>query len=316
MPLLGRRAAVAAGVWGGFCLCCAPLRAAGAGTAAPLVIEQVAPGVFFRRGMDADAAAGNADAIANAGFVVGGASVCVVDPGGSLADGAALRAAVRRVTDRPISHVVMTHVHPDHVFGAAAFAADGPVFVGHAGLPALLAQRGAFYRDKLDQALGAGAAGPAVVPSMLVADTGRIDLGGRVLTLTAHPPAHTAADLSVFDAVSGVLMTGDLVFVRRVPSLDGDLLGWLRVLAALRAQAARLAVPGHGPVASAWPDAAGDIERYLQTLLRETRAAVQAGVPMSQAARTVAQGERGRWLLFDDYNQRNVLEAYEALQWE
>jgi quinoprotein relay system zinc metallohydrolase 2 len=242
--------------------------------------------------------------------------VCVIDPGGALADGEALRAALRRVTDRPISHVVMTHVHPDHVFGAGAFTRDRPVFVGHAGLPALLSQRGGFYRDRLNEVLGAGAAGPVVLPSMLVSDRGRIDLGGRVLRLTAHRPAHTGADLSVLDEATSTLITGDLVFVRRAPSLDGDLKGWLAVLADLRGAPARRAVPGHGPVSCDWPAAAADIERYLTTLLTETRAAIAAGTPMQAAAQSVARGERGRWLLFDDYNPRNVLEAYQALQWE
>ncbi len=308
MTRLGRRGALA----GGFCLCCA---AAARAADAPLVMEEVAAGIFFRRGLDADAAAGNADAICNAGFVIGDDAVCMIDPGGSLSDGAALRQAVRERTARPVTHVVLTHVHPDHVFGAGAFADDHPVFAGHAGLPALLAERGTFYREKLDAALGPGAAGPVVAPTLLVAETSTIDLGGRVLTLAAQPPAHTAADLTVFDARTATLVTGDLLFVRRVPSLDGDLLGWLRVLASLREIPARRVVPGHGPVASDWA-AADDLQRYLETLLRETRAAVAAGTPMQDAARTVARGERERWALFDDYNERNVLEAYRMLEWE
>ncbi len=87
---------------------------------------EVASGLFLRRGLDADAAADNADAIANIGFVVGRDSVAVIDPGGSLADGAALRDAVRAKTGLPIRYVVLSHVHPDHVFGAGAFLDDKP----------------------------------------------------------------------------------------------------------------------------------------------------------------------------------------------
>src|SRR5919197_6673711 len=102
---------------GGVCLCCLPSIA----RAAAFATREIAPGIHVRRGVDEEATPGNADAIANAGFVVGQESVLVFDPGGSLADGAALRAAVRAATHLPIRHVVMSHAHPDHIFGAGAF---------------------------------------------------------------------------------------------------------------------------------------------------------------------------------------------------
>lgn len=308
--MLSRRGALG----GGFCLCCSSPRARAAD--APLAMIEVAPGLFFRRGIDADAAPGNDDAIANCGFVVGREAVAVVDPGGGLADGRALRDAVRAVTRLPIRYVVLTHVHPDHIFGAAAFAEDRPSVIGHARLPSALAQRGEFYRRNLDQLLGTGQAGSVPVPDMLVDHVSHVDLGSRVLVLQAWAPAHTEADLTVFDEATATIMSGDLVFIERMPSLDGNLRGWLRVLADLRELPAKWLVPGHGRLGAPWPDAAADVERYLGALLRDTLAAIAAGTPMEVAARTVAANERGRWALFDDYNGRNALEAYSALQWE
>ena len=40
------------------------------------------------------------------------------------------------------------------------------------------------------------------------------------------------------------------------------------------------------------------------------------GTPIEEAAQTVAESERGNWALFDDYNGRNVTEAYKELEWE
>ncbi|HUB49894.1 MAG TPA: quinoprotein relay system zinc metallohydrolase 2 [Acetobacteraceae bacterium] len=312
---LTRRGALFAGA----CLCCLPaaMRRADALTPpAPMLLEEVAPGIHIRLGVTQDASAGNADAIANIGCVIGRDAVAVMDPGGSLEDGESLRRAIRQFTSLPIRYVVMSHVHPDHVFGAAAFQSEHLVFVGHARLPQALAQRGAYYREMLNRILGPDRVGPVVMPTRRVRDHATLDLGGRMLDLTAHSPAHTDCDLSMIDRQTGTLLTGDLLFVNRVPSLDGDLKGWLAQLAALQALGQRRAVPGHGPGQVDWPGAAADITRYLTVLLTETRQAVARNVPIVQAAQTVAQSERSRWQLFDAYNPRNVTVAYQQLEWE
>ena len=98
------------------------------------------------------------------------------------------------MTDRPIRYVIASHVHPDHLFGHAAFAEDRPSFVGHAKLPAALAARGAYYLDNLRRDLGPVAAGTSVVlPTLLVEDRLELELGGRRLVLErrSRPPTPT-----------------------------------------------------------------------------------------------------------------------------
>ena len=308
--MLDRRQAIV----GGMCACCLPLRRVRA--AASATLREIAPGIHVRRGLDEEATPANADAIANAGFIIGAESVLVFDPGGSLADGVALRAAILALTSLPIRHVVMSHAHPDHIFGAGAFLDDKPAFVGHARLAAALATRGGYYRDRLEAVLGAGAAGPAVMPTLEVTGSLDLDLGGRNVRLTAQPRAHTDNDLSLLDLASGTLFCGDLLFVGRVPALDGSILGWLQVLDALKAAGATQAVPGHGPERVDWPAGAADLERYLRTLVLETRVAVRDNIGIEAAVERVGAGERGRWTLFDDYHGRNVTQVYKELEWE
>jgi quinoprotein relay system zinc metallohydrolase 2 len=310
-PALGRRELLV----GGLCLCCLPSRARAAAPG-PFATVEVAPGIYIRRGPDEEATAGNANAIANIGFIVGNEAVLVTDPGGSLADGRSLRATIREATPLPIRYVAMSHVHPDHILGAGAFEQDEPMFIGHARLPGALAERGDYYRQRLEEVLGPGQAGPLVIPKMLVQDALEIDLGGRVVALSAHGAAHTDNDLSLVDRQTGTLMASDLLFVGRVPSLDGSLRGWLKELAGLKPVAASRAVPGHGPTSVEWPAASADLERYLSALLEETRAAVADNVGIDAAVETVAASERGKWALFDDYNGHNVTKAYKELEWE
>lgn len=307
--MTGRRLLAAiAGIWlvGGTALA-APL---------PFAMTEVAPGIFVRQGVHQDATAENDDAIANIGFIVGREAVAVIDPGGSLDDGERLRATVQVKTDRPIRYVVMTHGHPDHIFGGVAFVADHPVFVGHARLAGVLVDRGEYYRKRLVEIVGRDRAGDYEMPTLLVTDKAELDLGGRVLDLEAHGAAHTDNDLTILDRQTGTLWAADLLFVDRIPAIDGSLTGWLKVLAALKALPATRAVPGHGPPVVPWPAAAADEERYFNTLATEIRALLAKGGTIETAVAEVGLGERGKWQLFDDYNGRNVTVAFKELEWE
>jgi quinoprotein relay system zinc metallohydrolase 2 len=279
-------------------------------------ITQIAPGDFVRPGVCADATPENQDGIANTAFIVGDAAVAVIDPGGSLQDGNRLRTAIRATTALPIRFVIMTHGHPDHVFGATAFLPDHPVYVGHWRLPAILANRAAHDHNALASSLGTADTGAAVLPTRLVHDRLTLDLGHRVLVLEAYESAHTDADITVFDRATATLFAGDLLFSGRIPALDGSLRGWLRTLDALEKQPAARVVPGHGPAALPWPQGAADEHRYLAALLHDVRHAIAAGQDIDAAATTAAAAERPRWALFDAYNGRNAIEAYKELQWE
>ena len=297
---------------GGFCLCCLP-RSAGAARPA---LTEIAPNIFVRAGLNEEVTPANQGGIANIGFIVGRDSVLVTDSCGSLADGEWLRAEIRKRTNKPIRHVLITHVHPDHSFGAAAFAAEQPAIIGHHALRAALEARGEYYRKRLVQELGPDRAGSVVYPTQDVRDGMEIDLGGRVLRLIAHGKAHTDCDLSMLDVETGLLFAADLLFVHRVPSLDGSLRGWLSEAERLKKMGVSRAVPGHGPVVVDFAPAMADLTRYLSVLRDETRKAIAAGVSIGDAVQTVAQTEKSRWALFDDYNERNVIGAYKELEWE
>lgn len=283
----------------------------------PLAMTEVAAGVFVHNGVHEEASSANDNAIANIGFILGDDAVAVIDPGGSSREGRELRDAIRALTDRPIRYVILTHVHPDHIFGAAAFRDDHADFVGHAKLPGALAHRGDYYLHRLRSTLGDEASGTEIVPPTVLV-TGRLDLdlGSRRLILWAHGPAHTDNDMTIFDENTQTFWLGDLLFVDRVPVIDGSLVGWLEQLREATAIPADRAVPGHGPVSVPWPAGADPERRYLEAVARDTRAAIKSGIGIANAYRQVANSERGLWLLFDEYHPRNVTASYKELEWE
>jgi quinoprotein relay system zinc metallohydrolase 2 len=286
----------------------------------PLVMSEVASGVFVYTGALALMTHHNEGAIANLGFVIGDHAVAVIDTGGSGHEGRSLVAAIRARTTKPIRYVINTHVHPDHVFGNAAFENEAapPIFVGHRNLPQALAARGRFYLDTFRRSMGDDlmAEVKIIPPTLAVADQVTLDLGGRALAIRAWRTAHTDNDLTVWDETSGTLFAGDLVVTRHVPVLDGSILGWLAVMDDLALIPAKRVVPGHGPVIDDWPTALQAQRRYLQQLTQDIRGLIARGTPLAAAAATAGQVEKDRWALFEEYNARNATAAFAELEWE
>ncbi len=285
--------------------------------AEPLPMKEISAGVFVHQGIHEELDAGYHGDICNIGFVVGNKGVAVIDSGGSLKIGRQLREAIRKVTDLPILFVINTHVHPDHIFGNAAFREDHPVYIGHARLADAMERRRETYMRNNTAWMGEAFAGSEIIkPTLAVEKSHEIDLGGRILSLVAWPPAHTSADLSVLDDKTATLWTGDLLFIERTPSMDGDTLNWLKLIPQLKKIPAKLAIPGHGPVTDQWQAAFDREQRYFEVLLADIRKNIKSGIPMEKAMDSAGVSEKNGWVLFDAVNRRNINILYPLLEWE
>ena len=303
-------------LWACFVSLCASAGAAAGQCELAASVTEIADGVYVREGKTGIVF--EAREVANVGFIVGERCVAVIDTGGSAEEGEALRCASQKhAPGVPICYVVNSHVHPDHLFGNAAFKSPDVEFIGHHNLPRAMGVLGGIFLERAEASAGRKLGTDyLVVPERTVRNSLDLDLGGRILQVTAHTSAHTDHDLSVYDRRTGTLWLADLLFVDHVPVLDASILGWIEVLDQFRGLEIRHVVPGHGPPDVAWTEAGQDLVRYLEAVRDGTRAAIARGDTMRSAQENVARQEAGRWALFDEYHQRNVARAFSELEWE
>ena len=277
--ILSRRAILATGLAGGV-LAPSALRAeVFAGTYHPEA-KAIADGVWLVRGADEPIAFANGGAIANAVILASDAGAILIDPGPSLGYGRALAELARVVTGDPVARVYVTHVHPDHSFGAAAF--DPAIVHALPATRAQLEQEGEGLSDGMYRILADWMKGTAIVLPQGDLGSGETAFGGRKLRLMALA-GHTAGDLALLDEATGTLIAGDLVFHDRAPATpNATIPGWLAALDALEAVPRKRLVPGHGPLDTGG-EAIAQTRDWLSWLAGVLRAYVLRGKDMSEA---------------------------------
>lgn len=208
--------------------------------------EKIADDTWVVIGTTEDITRGNGGNIVNTAFVVTAEGVVVIDSGPSKRYGEQLKAAIARVTDKPVLRVYNTHHHPDHFLGNQAFAS-----VPIAALAATRAgerEEGGAFADNMYRMAGDWASGTEPVVAGEEVAAGKRTIGGHEFEFLALE-GHTAGDLAILDRTTGVLFAGDLVFLDRAPTTPhASIARWRQSLDALAALGARKTVPGHGPV--------------------------------------------------------------------
>jgi glyoxylase-like metal-dependent hydrolase (beta-lactamase superfamily II) len=209
---------------------------------------------------------------ANSLVIVNVRDVIVVDAPESSRE---VIAALRALTRKPVSVVIHTHAHDDHVTGDQA------------------------YRD----------AWPDV--ELVAHEAVREYLPTRGLEVLAVGAGHTAGDLVVWLPRERVLASGDLV-VAPVPLVGADqshIATWAPALDSLRALKPAVIVPGHGPVMHDDTHLALEAELF-RSIQRQVAAAVARGETLEQVRKSVDLADlrarfvgtsRVRALLFAQY---------------
>lgn len=281
----------------------------------PVKAVKVAEDVWVVQGESAQGSAANRNFISNAGFVVTGDGVVVVDALGSPTLAEEMIAEIRRVTSQPIRHVIVTHYHADHFYGLQAFKAIGASVVAHRAAGEYLnsdtAQRRlAASREELFPWIDER--------TRLVAPDRWLDQPDTVLRVGTFEfqirhagPAHTPEDLVVYVPSRGVLFAGDMVFRGRIPFVgQSDSRQWIESLSRLIEFKPKIVVPGHGAVST---DPTTDMELtrdYLAYLRKTMGDAARDLEPFDEAYAKADWSRFERMPLFRAANRMNAYNTY------
>ena len=289
---------------------------ASAALAAPLryvlAPQPVADGIWVLRGADAPILASNGGAIANITLIGTPAGAVLIDAGPSLRYGQALEALARSLTGKPVVRVYLTHLHPDHGYGDAAF--DPAIIAATPTLIETLKIEGPGFAAGMYRLLGDWMRGtePKIPGHAITTDSETF--GGRRLRLLPLA-GHSPSDLAVLDETTGTLIAGDLVFHDRAPSTPhADLPVWRTSLETLKALGHARVVPGHGPVDPTPGRAIAQTRDWIDWVDATLRASVAAGLDMVEAGMT-AIPPRFAGLKAARYElERSVAHLYPALE--
>lgn len=265
-------------------------------------LHELGPGVW------AAVAVPGSHAGSNAGYVVGGDSVAVIDTFQVPEAAEALLAAIRKTTPLPVRYVIDTHYHLDHVAGNQVFAKAGAVVMAQQNARAWEhTENLKFFGDKITPAqrqmvesLG--------LPSLTYRDGVQLDLGGRALVVRVMP-GHTGGDSVVIVPDAQVVFTGDLFWDHCLPNLiDADTVQQIATNSSfLTDYPAATFVPGHGEVGKAADVTAfRDYLVALRQAVTDAGSAGKSGQALTDAVLPALKAKYGDWGYFDYFATHNI----------
>ncbi len=271
----------------------------------------VKPGIYYVQGQSGVASSANEGFNSNAGFIVTADGVVVVDALGTPALGNAFLQAIRKISDKPVRRVILTHYHADHFYGLEAFRKAGAdVWAHRAALAYLEGGEAEKRREQRSRDLF-----PWVEPDMPIIRADHwldgdesFTLGGKRFDLAHLGPAHSPEDVIVVLPDDGVIFSGDILFAGRIPFVgEADSKRWIERIDRLLAMKPVVMVTGHGEVSRNPLKDLALTREYLVFLRAAMGRAVEAFVPFDEA---YAKTDWSRYASLPAFEAANRINAY------
>jgi len=246
----------------------------------------------------------------NSTVIIGDKGVILIDTGFSDEIGEHLKRTVAQITPKPVTHVINTHHHGDHVLGNSAFM--GASIISSEQCRMLVDENGPEWVTLLEEATQRKYPNtrPVLATVTYAAETRteRVIDGVRLL-LWVPKGSHTAGDLMVYLPDERVLISGDILVHNITPNFqDGVVKNWVDTLSEVVSLNPITIVPGHGLLMTS-ADAAA-MQRRMAALYAGVEAGYKKGLSAGEIRKTLDLGEWGRMHFFDDLMGININQTF------
>jgi glyoxylase-like metal-dependent hydrolase (beta-lactamase superfamily II) len=257
----------------------------------------------------------------NSGIIIGDDGVMVVDAQATPVMARQVIERVKKVTDKPIKFVLLSHYHAVRVLGASAYA--GADILASEATRALIVERG---QQDMDSEIGrfprlfrAVESIPGLTwPTLTFPDQMSVWLGRREVRIMHIGRGHTAGDVVAYVPDANVVFSGDLVEYHSACYCgDAHFTDWPATLDRLAEFSAAALVPGRGAALKTPQQVADGIaltEDFLTTLYDAVTASVAKGRSLKDtydAVRVAMDPKFSSFAIYDHCMPFNVARAYD-----
>ncbi len=199
----------------------------------------------------------------------------------------------------PITYVIYSHDHADHISGGEVFQDAGALVVAHENAK----------RDILDEDH------PTAVPDITFDRQLTIELGGKVVELTYVGRNHSNNSLVMHFPEERTVFAVDFIPVKSMPFRnlpDWYIPDWVDSLKAVEQMDFDILAPGHGPLGDRSDVTA--MRGYVEDLIRAVGAAARAGQTLEEAQASITLPEYESWSQYEQYLPLNIEGVYNRIQ--
>ena len=260
----------------------------------------------------------------NSGVIVGDDSVMVIDAQATPRLAQKVIDEIREITDKPISHLVLTHYHAVRALGASAYAAGQIIMSERAR--SMVAERGQEDWDSEFERFPRLFRGHESIPGLTWPTTTfnkrmSVYLGKRRVDLMVLGRAHTAGDIVVYVPDANCMLAGDIVEYKSACYCgDAHFHDWPRTLESIARLRLQALVPGRGAalVGQDQVDAGIDATRdFLHSTYQPVAQVALAGGSLKEAfaaCRAACDAKFSDYAIYEHCLPFNVARAYDEAQ--
>ena len=291
--------------------------AAWAGNAIPAPkIEKINEQVYALLGPIGFPSKENRGYMVNSTVIIGDKGVILVDTGFTDEIGQHLKKTIAGITDKPVTHVINTHHHGDHVLGNVVFK-DAEI-ISAEKCRELMNAPGYPWVETVENMTESKFPNTKIVPASVVypeKSQQTVTLQGVPMVLIVPAGSHTPGDIMVHLPQYKLLVSGDILVKQMMPSfIDAHVKTLISTIESISKMDLKTIIPGHGPLMTT--DDAKAMQKRIAKLYAGVEAGYKKGLTDSEIRKTLDLSEWKKFTEFEnlmgmDIN-RTFLEVEEA----